>query len=199
MTVAKDGKEEKPADKKSGGKKGGFVESVGLVVVGVVVALLLQALVIGSFWIPSESMENTLKVGDRVIVNKLNGAAERGDIVVFKGWEGGEDTIKRVIAVGGDTVECCDKDRRITVNGIAIKEDTYIYDGDFPSGDAFKEKIPPGRLWVMGDHRSASADSREEMHGTISEDDVVGRAFAIYWPFSRATILSRPQTFDGVR
>ncbi|MCG5219059.1 signal peptidase I [Streptosporangium sp. KLBMP 9127] len=194
MTVAKDGSKAESAR-----RKGGFRETVGLIVAGIAVALLLQAFVIGSFWIPSESMENTLKVGDRVVVNKLNGSADRGDIVVFKGWENGEDTIKRVIAVGGDTVECCDKKKRITVNGTPIEEQGYLFKGDFPSGDPFKEKIPPGRLWVMGDHRTGSADSRDERHGTISEDDVVGRAFAIYWPFSRATILSRPETFDRVR
>ncbi|SDQ97587.1 signal peptidase I [Thermostaphylospora chromogena] len=188
----KSDKQEEPKRKRGGGVR----ETVGLVLVGVIIALLLNTFVIGSFWIPSESMENTLVEGDRVIVNKLNGEVERGDIVVFRGWSG-LDTIKRVIAVGGDTVECCDAQRRITVNGVPIDEKAYLYPDDHPSGDEFKETVPEGRLWVMGDHRSASADSRN--HGTISEDDVIGRAFAIYWPLSRMTILSRPEAFDRVR
>ncbi|WP_371780220.1 signal peptidase I [Streptosporangium subroseum] len=193
----KENEPEKGTRKKSSGK-GGLRESIFLLVCGVVVALLLQAFVFQSFWIPSESMENTLVEHDRVIVNKLHGASERGDIVVFKGWNN-EDTIKRVIAIGGDTVKCCDAQKRITVNGVPIDEGDYLYSMDFPSGDPFEKVVPKGRLWVMGDHRSASADSRDhEVHegdGTISEDDVVGRAFAIYWPFSRATILSTPETF----
>ncbi|MFD0665535.1 signal peptidase I [Thermocatellispora tengchongensis] len=175
---------------------GGIRETVFLTLAGVVIALLVNAFVIGSFWIPSESMEDTLLVGDRVIVNKLNGDAERGDIVVFKGWNG-LDTIKRVIAVGGDTVECCDAKKRITVNGVPIEEKGYLHPDDYPSGESFKEKVPQGRLWVMGDHRSASSDSRD--HGTIAESDVIGRAVVIYWPFTRMTVLSRPETFDRVR
>ncbi|MEV6864724.1 signal peptidase I [Streptosporangium subroseum] len=193
----KENEPEKGKRKKSSGK-GGLRESIFLLVCGVVVALLLQAFVFQSFWIPSESMENTLVEHDRVIVNKLHGASERGDIVVFKGWNN-EDTIKRVIAIGGDTVKCCDAQKRITVNGVPIDEKDYLYSMDFPSGDPFEKVVPQGRLWVMGDHRTASADSRDheehEGEGTISEDDVVGRAFAIYWPFSRATILSTPETF----
>nr|BFE87378.1 hypothetical protein GCM10020093_099790 [Planobispora longispora] len=179
-------------------KGGGLRETLFLLVSGVVVALLLQAFVFQSFYIPSESMENTLLKNDRVVVNKLNGDAERGDIVVFKGWDG-EDTIKRVIAVGGDTVKCCDSKGRITVNGVPLEEKAYIHPDDFPSGDEFEKVVPEGRLWVMGDHRSASFDSRRheenEQNGAISEDDVIGRAVAIYWPFSRATVLSTPDTF----
>ncbi|GLW04932.1 hypothetical protein Misp01_00620 [Microtetraspora sp. NBRC 13810] len=190
MTATEDEKD-KPAT-----RRGKAVETVGLLVVGVAAALLLQAFVIGSFWIPSESMEKTLEVGDRVIVNKLHGATERGDVVVFTGWHD-QDTIKRVIAVAGDTVVCCDAQRRITVNGVPIEEKDYLYPGDYPSGDAFKETVPPGHLWVMGDHRSASSDSRD--NGTVPEDQVVGRAFAVYWPFSRAAVLSRPETFAKIR
>ncbi|WP_329091262.1 signal peptidase I [Streptosporangium sp. NBC_01469] len=184
--------------KEKSGKGGGLRESLFLLVCGVVVALLLQAFVFQSFWIPSESMQNTLQVGDRVVVNKLHGESERGDIVVFKGWNN-EDTIKRVIAVGGDTVKCCDAKKRITVNGVPLEESSYLFSGDFPSGESFKKVVPDGRLWVMGDHRTASADSRahEERlgEGSIPESDVIGRAVAIYWPFSRAAVLSRPESF----
>ncbi|MET9065999.1 signal peptidase I [Streptosporangium sandarakinum] len=184
--------------KKSSGKGGGLRESVLLVVSGVVAALLLHMFVIASFDIPSESMEKTLQRDDRVVVNKLHGETERGDVVVFTGWRD-EYTIKRVIAVGGDTVRCCDAQGRITVNGVPLDEKPYLHPDDFPSGDKFEKVVPKGRLWVMGDHRSASADSRahekQEGEGTISEDQVIGRAFAIYWPFSRATVLSTPDTF----
>lgn len=191
MTATEKGEKEEPAR-----KRGALRETVTLIGLGVVIALLLNTFVMGSFWIPSESMENTLLVGDRVIVNKLHGATDRGDIVVFSGWNG-LDTIKRVIAVGGDTVECCDAKKRILVNGVPLDESAYLHPDDFPSGESFKETVPPGRLWVMGDHRSASGDSRD--HGTIAESDVIGRAFAIYWPLSRMKILSRPEAFEKVR
>ncbi|GIH90225.1 signal peptidase I [Planobispora siamensis] len=186
-------------DKGKGSRKGSLRETLFLLVSGVVVALLLQAFVFQSFYIPSESMENTLLKDDRVVINKLHGQVERGDVVVFKGWGDGKDTIKRVIAIGGDTVKCCDAQDRITVNGVPLDEKIYIHPDDLPSGDEFEKVIPQGRLWVMGDHRSASYDSRgheeQEGDGTIAEDDVIGRAVAIYWPFSRATLLTTPDTF----
>ncbi|KAB8197077.1 signal peptidase I [Nonomuraea phyllanthi] len=184
-------------------KKGGFRETVLLLVLGVGIALLLQAFVIGSFYIPSESMENTLLINDRIFVNKLAGAPERGDIVVFKGWDTGEDTIKRVIGVGGDHVKCCDSKKRITVNGTPLDETSYLYPGDFPSGEKFDVTVPPGKLWLMGDHRSASRDARAHMEepggGFISEDDVIGKAVVRYWPLSRGYLFSHPDTFAKVK
>ncbi|MEV0617885.1 signal peptidase I [Nonomuraea sp. NPDC050404] len=183
-------------------KKGGFRETVLLLVMGVGIALLLQAFVIGSFYIPSESMENTLQIDDRVFVNKLAGKPERGDIVVFKGWNG-EDTIKRVIGVGGDKVVCCDKQKRLSVNGTPLDEQSYLYPDDYASGDKFDVTVPAGKLWLMGDHRSASADSRSHMEepggGFISEDAVVGKAVVRYWPLSRGYLFSQPDIFDKVK
>jgi signal peptidase I len=187
-------------------KRSSLRESIFFTLGGVAVALLVHMFVLQSFYIPSESMENTLLINDRVVVNKLAyrfGDVERGDIVVFKGWDG-EDTIKRVIGVGGDTVKCCDAKHRITVNGTPLdEEDRYLYPGVYPSKQTFEVKVPAGRLWLMGDHRNNSADSREYMEdankGTISEDDVIGRAFVRYWPFSRIGVLSRPATFSAVR
>ncbi|MEV0596697.1 signal peptidase I [Nonomuraea cavernae] len=183
-------------------KKGTFRETVLLLVLGVGLALVLQQFVVGSFYIPSESMENTLQINDRVFVNKLAGKPERGDIIVFKGWNG-EDTIKRVIGVGGDKVVCCDSKRRITVNGTPLEESSYLYPDDYPSGDEFKVTVPAGKLWLMGDHRSASADSRSHMQepggGFISEDAVVGKAVLRYWPLSRGLIFTKPETFDKVK
>ncbi|MBT2232714.1 signal peptidase I [Nonomuraea sp. NEAU-A123] len=183
-------------------KKGGFRETILLLILGVGIALLLQMFVIGSFYIPSESMENTLLINDRVFVNKLSGKPERGDIIVFKGWNG-EDTIKRVIGIGGDKVACCDAKKRVTVNGTPLDEASYLYPDDFPSGDSFKYTVPPGKLWLMGDHRSASADSRSHVEepggGFISEDAVIGKAVMRYWPLSRGLIFMRPDTFDKVK
>lgn len=182
-------------------KKGGIRETIIMLLMGVGIALLLQAFVVGSFWIPSESMENTLKVNDRVFVNKLAGPPERGDIVVFKGWNG-EDTIKRVIGVGGDKVVCCDADERITINGKPLDESFYLYPDDLPSGDKFDVTVPKGKLWLMGDHRSDSADARSHMkepgRGFIDVDAVVGTAVVRYWPLSRGLIFTKPESFAKV-
>ena len=187
-------------------KRSGLLETLLYALGGIVVALLVHTFLLQSFWIPSESMEKTLLINDYVVVNKLAykfGPAERGDIVVFKGWDG-EDTIKRVIGVGGDHVKCCDAQRRITVNGTPLDEEgKYIYPGVYPSGREFDVKVPKGRLWLMGDHRDNSADSRfyldDGYQGTIAEDDVIGRAFLRYWPLNRISFLSRPETFSVVR
>ncbi|GAA2860248.1 hypothetical protein GCM10010517_18860 [Streptosporangium fragile] len=214
-------------------KKGSFWKELPvLVVVALVLALVIKTFVIQAFYIPSESMENTLLTNDRVLVNKLVYRVrdiERGDVVVFSGvdsWDpeveleepsnavagffrwvgtafgvvpGEKDYIKRVIGVGGDTVKCCDAKGRVTVNGAPLDED-YLYPGDVPSQKFFEVKVPEGRLWVMGDHRTVSLDSRSHMGdpggGTIPVDKVVGRAFVIVWPFSRATTLSIPDTFS---
>ena len=109
-----------------------------------------------------------------------------------------KDFIKRVIGLPGDRVRCCDAKGRITVNGVPLTE-PYLYPGDVPSQSAFDVVVPPGRLWVMGDHRSDSKDSRSYLGdpggGMVPESRVVGRAFAIVWPLSRATLLSLPHTF----
>ncbi|WP_084961373.1 signal peptidase I [Thermoactinospora rubra] len=214
-------------------KKGSFWKELPvLVVVALVLAFLIKTFVIQAFYIPSESMENTLLINDRVLVNKLvyhTRDIERGDVVVFSGvdsWDGevrlqeptnpvagffrwvgtafgvvpGEkDYIKRVIGVAGDRVRCCDAKGRVTVNGVPLDERSYLHPGDVPSDRPFDVKVPEGRLWVMGDHRRVSQDSRAHMGdpggGTIPVDQVVGRAFVIVWPFSRFDTLPIPETF----
>ncbi|MFG2054894.1 signal peptidase I [Micromonospora sp. NPDC048930] len=185
--------------------------------VAILVAVLVRAFVLQTFFIPSPSMENTLKIDDRVLVNKLVydfRSPHRGEVIVFKAptdWSGnpeGEDFIKRVIGVGGDHVVCCDRtggQERLVINGKPIDE-PFIYPGNKPADQDFDITVPKGRLWVMGDHREASGDSLEHWQqsgedineATIPEDQVVGRAFTIFWPVSRATWLTVPKQFDGI-
>jgi signal peptidase I len=111
----------------------------------------------------------------------------------------GDDLIKRVIGVGGDRVACCDAEGRVTVNGVPLEED-YLFPGNDPSETTFDVEVPEGHLWVMGDHREQSLDSRahigEPGGGMLPEEDVVGRAFVVVWPFDRFKGLSRPDTFS---
>jgi len=202
-----------------------------LVAVALILALLIKAFVVQAFRIPSGSMEDTLLVGDRVLVNKIVydfRGINRGDIVVFNGtgswdpavssssasivprvyhdvlrWTGletdGTDYIKRVIGLPGDHVMCCDAEGRITVNGTALNESTYLYPGSNPSVQRFNVVVPAGRVWVMGDHRADSADSRYHAQspgdGTIPVNAVVGRAFVVIWPPSQLQMLPIPGTF----
>ncbi|MEV6836151.1 signal peptidase I [Streptomyces sp. NPDC051133] len=205
-----------------------------LVVIALVLALLIKTFLVQAFSIPSASMENTLQVGDRVLVDKLTpwfgSEPERGEVVVFHDpadWLAGEpqpnpnavqkvlswiglmpsanekDLIKRVIGVGGDTVEC-KKSGPLTVNGKALNE-PYVYPGNTPcsvddQGGQFKVKVPKGYIWVMGDHRQNSRDSRynqsDKNHGMVPVKDVVGRAIVKAWPINRWGTLPVPDTFD---
>jgi signal peptidase I len=145
-----------------------------------------------------------------VLVDKLayrfGDTPRRGDVIVFDGegsfqQTGGTDYVKRVIGVGGDRVTCCDTAGRITVNGQALDE-TYLYPGDAPSQVPFDIVVPDGRLWVMGDHRADSRDSRDHLGdpggGTVPVDKVIGRAEWIAWPAGHWTKLDRPATFAAV-
>jgi signal peptidase I len=109
--------------------------------------------------------------------------------------------IKRVIGLPGDHVACC-KDGQVTVNGVPLDEKSYLFPGAAPSNHPFSVTVPPGRLWVMGDNRQISDDSRSHMfggfpeHGTIPENEVAGRAFLIIWPPSQLGDLPIPSTFQ---
>ena len=109
------------------------------------------------------------------------------------------DYVKRVIGVPGDHVACCNSSGQVTVNNVPLSESSYIFPGAVPSGVRFSITVPPGRLWVMGDNRGDSDDSRYRLSdpggGTIPESAVVGRAFLIIWPLSRVSDLPIPNTF----
>jgi signal peptidase I len=112
----------------------------------------------------------------------------------------GTDYVKRVIGVPGDHVVCCNAAGQVTVNGVALSEKSYLYPGAAPSQIRFNVTVPAGRLWVMGDNRADSDDSRyresDPGMGTIPESAVVGRAFLVIWPLSRITDLPIPNTFQ---
>ena len=109
------------------------------------------------------------------------------------------DYVKRVIGIPGDHVVCCNAVGQVTVNGVPLSEASYIFPGAAPSELKFNITVPAGRLWVMGDDRGDSDDSRYRLsdpgNGTIPESAVVGRAFLIIWPFSRFSDLPIPNTF----
>ena len=211
-------------------RKSSFWRDLVIIVIAAIVLMaLLKTFVFQVFSIPSQSMENTLLPGDRIVVSKVVydfRSIARGDVVVFAGagswdppvqpssnwlvraWDDvdlfgfsvpGTDYVKRVIGLPGDHVVCCNAKGQVTVNGVALSESAYLYPGAAPSTQPFNITVPAGRLWVMGDNRGDSADSRDHRNdpggGTIPESAVVGRAFLIIWPFSRASDLPIPNTF----
>jgi signal peptidase I len=170
--------------------------------------LLLNTFVVQPFQIPSGSMEQGLRIGDRVLVDKLayrfGATPSRGDVVVFDGtgYFGDADYIKRVVGVGGDHVVCCDKEGRIQVNGRSVDESPFLYPGDSPSSVPFDVVVPHGTLFVLGDHHSDSSDSRAHLGspggGMVPVGKVIGRADWIVWPFGHWTHLTRPPAYARV-
>jgi signal peptidase I len=230
-------RETAPRTRPVGGLLAAVKETVLVVAVALVVSLVVKTFLLQAFFIPSQSMEQTLDVGDRVIVGKLTPgpfALHRGDVVVFSdpgGWLDGatptrrgpvgtavagaltfvgllpEDSddhlIKRVVGLPGDHVVCCDAQGSLTVNDTAVDESAYLARGVVPSTVAFDVTVPSGELWVMGDNRPLSADSRyntDKPHGGfVPVDFVVGRAYAVVWPFSHWSRLGGESAFDRVR
>ncbi|MGP9021869.1 signal peptidase I [Streptomyces sp. BR1] len=228
------GSEGSPApDEAKDKKQRSFWKELPLLIgIALVLALLIKTFLVQAFSIPSDSMQNTLQRGDRVLVDKLTpwfgSEPERGEVVVFhdpNNWLQGEptpqpnavqkalsfvglmpsaeekDLIKRVVAVGGDTVECKGAGP-LKVNGKALDE-PYVFAGNTACSTdqdgQFKITVPKGRIWVMGDHRQNSADSRYHQDqpggGSVPVDKVVGRALVIAWPLDRLNTLSVPGTF----
>ncbi|MFF3606480.1 signal peptidase I [Streptomyces sp. NPDC002463] len=210
-----------------------WIELPFLAGIALVLAFLIKTFLLQAFLIPSGSMQNTLQVDDRVLVDKLTpwfgGEPDRGEVVVFRDpgdWLAGrpvkqpttiqkalgfvglmpaageQHLIKRVIGVAGDTVECKGTGP-LKVNGKALTE-PYVFQGNTacstdPEGQ-FKVTVPAGHLWVMGDHRQSSQDSRyhqtDPRGGMVPVTDVVGRAVVVAWPVPHWSGLPVPDTFD---
>lgn len=209
-------------------------ESILLLGIALVLAIGIKYFFIQAFYIPSPSMEPLFVKDDRILVQKVSywfgGSPQRGDVVVFSdpgGWlpaeEGssasnpvtktleaiglypsGGHLVKRVIGVGGDSVDCdpAKFGGKLRVNGYALTETSYLPEGTAPCSEAFHVKVPDGHLWVMGDNRGDSADSRAHAtdpgHGFVDNDLVVGKVWSLIWPWSRAQWIHTPATFKGV-
>jgi signal peptidase I len=190
--------------------------------IALLLVLLVRTFLVQTFSIPSDSMRPTLEPGERVLVWRVDAAdVERGDVVVFDGTgtfsdapadpegpaalgaavagllgfrPGESDYVKRVVGLPGDRVTCCDAQGRLLVNGQPLEE-PYVYAGDSASDVEFDIEVPDGRLWLMGDHRSDSVDSRSHLGspggGTVAVDDVIGRVVAVTWPLGSAGTVER--------
>jgi signal peptidase I len=225
--------------KRRGGAAVFIRDLVVIVAIAIVASFLIKTFLVRSFFIPSASMEHTLEIHDRILVNELVPGLvplQRGDVVVFKdpgGWlepsepvaqppvvaavdwvlslvglsatDSNDHLIKRVIGLPGDHVTCCNALGQMSVNGTPLDE-PYL---DLPQGMndvsaiPFDVTVPKGSLWVMGDNRYNSKDSRYNRQtttkGFVPLKDVVGRAFVVSWPVSHWQYLSDyPDTFGGV-
>ena len=209
-------------------------EVATVVAIAIVLSFLIKTFLFRAFYIPSESMVNTLDISDRIFVNLLVPepfALQRGDVVVFrdtKGWlpqtpheadgpftwfqdavifvgllpdDTEQHLVKRVIGLPGDHVICCDAGGRLTVNGTPLDE-SYVNKAEVPEIKNFDVVVPAGKVWVMGDNRNHSADSRahqETNGGFIDLPDVEGKAAVIAWPLNRLGMLDNyPDVFKNV-
>mgnify|MGYP003584716954 FL=1 len=217
----------------AGGAVWRFVKEVVIIlVVALGLSFLVRTFIVQAFYVPSQSMEDTLMPNDRILASKLNtrfGGVKRGEVVVFRDpgnwlddiqkaspgglagaleWIGlmpsntGDDLVKRVIAVGGDHVRCCSTDGRIVLNGVPLDE-PYVKPGSTSDDVRFDVDVPQGRIFVMGDNRNQSADSRYHLNdnqGTVPVDNVVGRVVLTVWPFDAfSTHPIPPVPFDDPR
>ena len=178
-----------PPEVRPSKKGGGFLEFLIILLVAFALVFgVVRPFILEAFYIPSESMVPTLEIGDRVFVNKFVyrfSEPERGDIVVFKSTEdGNEDLIKRVVGVPGDSIEV--RDGVLFVNG-ERQEEPYV-NVRFPDNSSYgPATVPPGHVFAMGDNRANSRDSR--FFGAVPIESIEGEAFAIFWPPSRIGLL----------
>lgn len=207
------------------------VKEVAIIVaVALVLSALIRTLLVQAFYVPSASMEDTLLINDRIIASKITTqvtGVHRGDIVVFKdpgGWlspndvtngpvrsfltwvgllpsNTGDDLVKRTIGVGGDRVVCCNEQGQITVNGTALNNESYLRPGEVTDQIRFDIIVPDKHIFVMGDNRGNSEDSRfhlDSNNGAVPVDNVVGRVVLRIWPLDRIGPLTRPDSFDAI-
>lgn len=222
-------------------------ESLLLLGLAIVLALVVKTFLVQAFYIPSGSMEPGLKINDRILVQKVSywsGGPERGDIVVFEDpgdWLSAAETtgptnvltdlmsriglyptgghlVKRVIGIAGDTIECCDDQGRLLVNGVPLDSSDFTLNQDRCDGPMISTcqwsagPVPEGSIFVMGDHRDDSADSSfhlrcggrkdepcDDSDAYVPVDLVVGKVFARVWPASRFDLLQKPDAFDALQ
>jgi signal peptidase I len=221
-------------------------ETILLLGIALVLAIVIKALFVQAFYNPSESMEPGLVKNDRILVQKVSywfgGSPQRGDVIVFKDpgdwlsdaeaagptsgitellakiglYPAGGHLVKRVIGVEGDVIKCCDKQGRISVNGVALNEKSYVkldgapcYGPMTSTCDWTAGPVPEGHVFVMGDNRSHSADSTVHMCSPdetdcvpgdefVATDLVVGKVFVLLWPRDHFRWIHRPATFEDV-
>jgi signal peptidase I len=210
---------------------GGLREVVIVVTFALLLSILVRVFLVQAFYVPSASMEDTLLPSDRIVASKIGtrtGGVSRGEVVVFKdpgGWlpppeesdsglrsaiknsltfigllpsDSGQDLVKRVIGVGGDRVQCCDEQGRVVVNGVSLDE-PYIK-GTTDQVD-FDVTVPEGNVFVMGDNRGDSRDSRFHLDvrdGGVPLGAVVGRVVLVLWPFDRFATVPVPEQFASI-
>lgn len=209
----------------------GLREVVVIVVVALTLSALIRAFLLQAFYVPSASMDQTLRPGDRIIASKITtnvSGVARGEIVVFKDpgdwlpaplpppddWrtsvrraltfigvlpsDSGDDLVKRVIGLGGDRVACCDAEGRIVVNGVPLDEDYIIGPTDQVRFDVV---VPGDGMFVMGDNRGDSRDSRYHLDvddGAVPVGNAVGRVVLVLWPLDRLAVERIPAIFGDV-
>lgn len=208
----------------------GLREIVVIVVVALALSALIRAFLLQAFYVPSASMEQTLRPGDRIIASKVTtelSGVSRGEIVVFKDpgdwlpdpppasddWRSqirraltfvgvlpsdtGDDLVKRAIGIGGDRVACCDAEGRIVVNGVPLDENYIVGPTD---QIRFDVTVPEDSIFVMGDNRGNSRDSRYHLDvndGAVPETNAVGRVVLVLWPFDRFAVETIPSIFGN--
>ncbi|MFI5534264.1 signal peptidase I [Kitasatospora sp. NPDC051853] len=192
-----------PAGKKPGRRPAAFVQGlvIGLGFLLMVGCFAVIAVQYRPYRIPTQSMEPTLRAGDTVVARSVPAdSIGRGDVVVFRDALWGNSTmVKRVVATGGDTVVCCDAQHRLTVNDHPVDE-PYVADPKLDD-QRFSTTVPEGRLFLLGDHRLGSLDSRTHLDlagGTVAATEVLGRVDATVWPAGRAGVSERTAAFDGL-
>jgi signal peptidase I len=207
----------------------GTREIVLIVAIALVASALLRAFVVQAFYVPTGSMLPEIQLHDKILVSRIGGI-HRGEVVVFQdpgGWippseksgppgpiqsalefvgvlpqSSDDHLVKRVIGLPGDHVVCCSNQGRLKINGAAIDESSYVFQGDKPADNlSFNVIVPAGHIFVLGDHRYQSGDSSRKLPSQgafVPEDLVTGRAMAVIWPLGHAHIMHIPVAFSDI-